>query len=380
MKAHNTIPSGGSIVPGEDEGSGAIAVVKAVCLFGLIYLFILSITLLGDSIKLLSSGVVHSIFQSTTNPLVGVSIGMLATAVVQSSSTTTSIIVGLVGSGTLPFEGAIPMVMGANIGTSITNTLVSLGHITRRAEFRRALTGALLHDFFNKCAVAVLLPLQMAFNIIGRTAQWLEGMFAGSAGVTFNSPLAAATKPVSSWILETAGGSSLIGLLLSMVFLFVALRYIVVTLKSIVLTKVEKFFQTYIFRNPALGFILGILLTMAVQSSSITTSLVVPLLGAGVLHPRQIFPYMLGSNIGTTFTAFLAALATGSHAAVSVAFAHLVFNLLGIMVFWPLQAVPIWLARKFAQIATRSRPVVIVYILVVFFALPILIILLNNTR
>ncbi len=380
MKADNTIPSGGRIVPAEGEEPGALAWAKAACLFGLIYLFILSITLLGDSIKLLSSGVLDSIFQSTTNPLVGVSIGMLATAVVQSSSTTTSVIVGLVGSGTLPFEGAVPMVMGANIGTSITNTLVSLGHITRRAEFRRALTGALLHDFFNKCAVIVLLPLQMAFNIIGRTAQWFESLFAGSTGMTFDSPLAALTKPVSGWILQVTGESGLVGLLLSMVFLFVALRYIVVTLKSIVLSRVEKFFQRYIFRNPVLGFVLGIVLTMAVQSSSITTSLVVPLLGAGVLSPHQVFPYMLGSNIGTTFTAFLAALATGSHAAVSVAFAHLVFNLLGIVLLWPLQVVPIWLAGTFARIATRSRPTVIVYILVVFFALPILIILLNNPR
>ena len=73
-----------------------------------------------------------------------------------------------------------------------------------------------------------------------------------------------------------------------------------------VLSKVERFFNRYIFRNSALGFVLGIGLTTLVQSSSITTSLIVPLIGAGVLTMAQIFPYVLGANVGTTITAFLA--------------------------------------------------------------------------
>ena len=81
----------------------------------------------------------------TSNPLVGLFTGILATTLAQSSSTITSIAVGLVASRALTIEGAIPVVMGANIGTSVTNTLVSMGHITRKEEFRRALAGATVH-------------------------------------------------------------------------------------------------------------------------------------------------------------------------------------------------------------------------------------------
>jgi sodium-dependent phosphate cotransporter len=107
-----------------------------------------------------------------------------------------------------------------------------------------------------------------------------------------------------------------------------------------------------------------------VQSSSITTSLVVPLIGAGVLSLHRVFPYMLGANIGTTITAFLASFVTGSHEAVSIAFAHLIFNVYGIAIFWPLKRIPIWLAEKLSELTMKSRLVPIVYILVMFFAVP----------
>jgi len=171
------------------------------------------------------------------------------------------------------------------------------------------------------------------------------------------------------------GGSSLriaawISAVLAMVLLFIALRYIVLVLKSMVLAKVERFFQRYIFRTPALGFVLGIALTATVQSSSITTSLMVPLLGAGVITLSQVFPYMLGANIGTTVTAFLASLVTGSPEAVSVAFAHLLFNVYGIAIFWPLKKIPIMLSVKLAELTQRSKLIPIAYIVVVFFLLP----------
>lgn len=141
-----------------------------------------------------------------------------------------------------------------------------------------------------------------------------------------------------------------------------------------VLAKVEIFFQRYVFRTPVLSFMLGAILTVMVQSSSITTSMVVPLLGAGVITMSQIYPYLLGANIGTTITAFLASFVTGSPAAVSVAFAHLFFNILGIMIFWPLRAIPMWLANKLSFMTQKSKLVPIAYMAVVFFMIPGLII------
>jgi len=343
---------------------------KLAAIAALLYLFILSITLLGVAVKLLGSDFAETIFQTTANPLVGLAIGILGTAVIQSSSTTTSFVVGLVGSGLLPFEAAIPMVMGANIGTSVTNIIVSLAHISRGEEFKRAFAGAMVHDFFNVCAVIVLLPLQISFNLIGYTARQAEYLFAGFGGLEFASPLALITKPVANQIVHLTGDTAWLAIVVALLMLFVALRYIVRVLKSLVLARVERFFQRYVFRTPILGFLLGVFLTVLVQSSSITTSIVIPLIGAGVLSLGQVFPYMLGANVGTTITAFLASFATGSHEAVGVAFAHLIFNTYGILIFWPLKKIPIWLATKLAEITQRRRIIPLLYIAVVFFIIP----------
>lgn len=345
-------------------------VLKILFLIGLLYLFMLSITMLGAAFKLMGKGVAESILQTTSNPLVGLVIGILATSVIQSSSTTTSLVVGLVGTAALSFENAVPIIMGANIGTTVTNTIVSLAHISRGEEFKRAFAGSTVHDFFNICSVIVLLPLEEAFGIISVSSHLVEKIFQGTGGLKFTSPLGAITKPVSHWLAGLMGDNGWIVAAISLILLFVALRYIVVTLKTLVLSKVERFFNRYIFRNAALGFVLGIGLTTLVQSSSITTSLIVPLIGAGVLTMSQIFPYVLGANVGTTITAFLASLAVGSHEAVSIAFAHLLFNVYGIMIFWPLKRIPIYLAETLATWTQRSKLVPILYILIVFFIIP----------
>ncbi|MEA1980117.1 MAG: Na/Pi symporter [candidate division Zixibacteria bacterium] len=348
---------------------------KILSLFFFVYLFILSITLLGASFKLFGAEFAIAIFQTTSNPIVGLMIGILSTAIIQSSSTTTTIIVGLVATGSasgmgLSLEAAIPMVMGANIGTSVTNTIVAMGHISRGDEFKRAFAGSMLHDFFNVCAVIVIMPLQMAFDIIGQSAHFLNKLFVGFGGLKFSSPLKMATKPVAKWILHSTGDLAWVGVIISLLLLIVALRYIVKVLRSMVISRVEKFFQRYIFRTPVLSFILGIGLTVMVQSSSITTSMVVPLLGAGVITIIQIYPYLLGANIGTTITAFLASFVIGSPEAVTVAFAHLMFNLCGIAIFWPLKRIPIYLATTLSNMTQKSKLVPILYIIIVFFTIP----------
>ena len=148
-----------------------------------------------------------------------------------------------------------------------------------------------------------------------------------------------------------------------------------VVLKSMVLSKVERFFHRYIFRTPVLGLVLGIVLTAVVQSSSITTSLMVPLLGAGVVTLAQVFPYMMGANIGTTVTAFLAYFVTCSPESVTVAFAHLIFNVYGMAIFWPLKRIPIAMSVKLAEFTQKSKLIPILYIVVVFFLLPGIILL-----
>jgi len=349
-------------------------VTKVLSLLGLLYLFILSISMMGAAFKMFGKGFAEQLISTTSNPFVGLLIGILATSVIQSSSTTTSLVVGLVGAGALNIANAIPIIMGSNIGTSVTNTIVSLGHVSQSKEFKRAFAGSTVHDFFNLLAVLVLFPLQLATNFLGLAAGSLAGVFQTVGGLKTVSPIKMITKPAIGLLNELFGHSGILLLVLSFVFLFLALRYITVILKSLVLGRLEVLFNTYIFKTAIRGFLFGLMMTVLVQSSSITTSIAVPLIGAGIITLEQVFPYTLGANIGTTITAILASLATGNIAAVTVAFAHLLFNVFGVALLYPLKRIPLSLARSLAEVATRNRMIPFGYIAMVFFVIPFLLI------
>lgn len=357
------------------QGIGA----RVLTLLLLLYGFLVSIGMLGKAFKMFSGGFVGGLIESASNPLLGLFVGVLATTLVQSSSTTTSLVVALVGSGSMPIDTAIPIVMGANIGTSVTNTLVSLGHLTRGQEFARAFAASTVHDFFNIFAVLVLFPLQMATNFLGILSSQMANLFAEVGGLTFASPLKLLTGPAVKAAATLLDGHPWLLLISALVIMFASLRYLVVALKAIILGRVEAFFDQTLFANAGRAMLFGLLITVLVQSSSITTSLAVPLAGAGILTLIQIFPYTLGTNIGTTITAILAALAVGEISAVSVAFAHLLFNICGIAVLWPLPAIrriPLRLARGLAAVAANRRWIAVAYILVCFYAVPFAAILL----
>ncbi|MFQ5769987.1 MAG: Na/Pi symporter [bacterium] len=343
-------------------------------LFGLLYLFVLSISLMGVAFKHFGKDFAEQLISSTSNPYVGLLIGILTTSVIQSSSTTTSLVVGLVGAGAMNIANAIPIIMGSNIGTSITNTIVSLGHISRSHEFKRAFAASTVHDFFNLISVFILFPLQLTTNFLGISAGALANLFQAFGGLKTVSPIKLVTKPVIKVIDDLTGGSGVIILILSLVILFFSLRYLTVVLKGLVLGRLEALFDQYIFKTAARGFVFGIIMTALVQSSSITTSIAVPLVGAGILTLEQIFPYTLGANIGTTITAILASLATGNLAAVTVAFAHLLFNVFGILIIYPFKKIPLFLARTLADFSIRNRLIPLGYISLVFFVIPFLLI------
>ena len=352
---------------------GALAP-RVFTLLLLLYGFLVSIGMLGKAFKMFSGGLVGNLIESASNPLLGLFVGILATTLVQSSSTTTSLVVAMVGGGSMPIETAIPIVMGANIGTSVTNTLVSLGHIGPGREFERAFAASTIHDFFNIFAVVMLFPLQVMTNFLGVFSSRLADLFAEVGGLTFASPLKMLTGPAVKAAANALEGHPWLMLILALVIMFGSLRYLVVLLKALVIGRVEAFFDSTLFANAGRAMIFGLLITVLVQSSSITTSLAVPLAGAGILSLIQIFPYTLGANIGTTITAMLAALAVGEISAVTVAFAHLLFNICGIALIWPIPAirrVPLNLARRFAVVAASHRWLAVAYILVCFYAVPL---------
>ena len=339
-----------------------------------LYLFLFSLELMGTSLKMFGKGLAETLIATTTNPLVGLFIGVLATSIIQSSSTTTSIVVGLVAGGALNVTNAIPIIMGANIGTSVTNTLVSLTQMRRETEFRRALSAATVHDFFNVLAVLVIFPLQYFTNFLGLAATFLGEKFQNIGGLKFLSPVKALTKPPVEILKGLLGDHPWLLLVLSLLFLTLALTRMVKSLRILVVKKAEAWFDRYLFKTSFRALLVGLLLTAMVQSSSITTSLAVPMAGAGLLTLAQIFPYTLGANIGTTVTAILAALVTGNLSAIIVAFSHLLFNISGIVVWWPFKFIPISMAEKFAGIAVHKKIIAILYIVIVFFLVPIILI------
>ena len=111
---------------------------KIVGILVCLYCFLVGIKGMSSAIKHMGADVAESIFTTTSDPVIALFIGVFATVLFQSSSTTTSLIVGMVSSGALSLAGAVPMIMGANIGTTVTNTIVSMGHLNRNNEFKRA--------------------------------------------------------------------------------------------------------------------------------------------------------------------------------------------------------------------------------------------------
>lgn len=359
----------------EQKSSTTNTLFRLLLLALFLYLFLFSIDLMGTALKLFGKGFAETLITRTSNPMVGLFIGMLATAIIQSSSSTTSIVVGMVGGGVLTVHNAIPIVMGANIGTTVTNILVSLAHINRSHEFRRSFAASTVHDFFNVLSVICFFPLQYFTNFLGIASTFLGNTFQDIGGFKLFNPVKAITKPVVHFLVDFAGQYPWILLAISLILLFVALANLVSTLRVVVVKRAEEWFNRVLFKTTLRAFVVGLLLTVLAQSSSITTSLVVPLAGAGILRLEQIFPYTLGANIGTTVTAMLAALITSNVSAITVAFAHLLFNISGTVVWLPLKQIPIAIAQKFADFSIRNKMIPIGYIIVAFFIVPITVIL-----
>lgn len=163
---------------GEPEGSKLRTILKILAAAALLYVFLIGIKLMGGGCKSLAEGddsIAKGLLLHATNPFVALFVGILVTSIIQSSAVTTSIVVALVSDGVLPLPVAIPIVMGANIGTTVTNMLVSMGYVMRKEEFKRAIGGAVVHDLFNVMVVVILLPLELATGYLEKTTLWLTG-------------------------------------------------------------------------------------------------------------------------------------------------------------------------------------------------------------
>lgn len=344
-----------------------------------IIIFFVALDLMGASLKILGTDTVQSFFQGANNPFIGLFIGLLATAIIQSSSTTTSVTIALVASGAFKYDTAIPIIMGANIGTSLTATLVSLAFIGHQKKFPRALSAALSHNFFNVILVVILFPLEYYYGILSDLALGMTALVSDSLIVTNqaeNNVLNgfSISKYLFQWI-----DNGFIVLIISFSMLFLSIKLLAKSIYDVLVANHNSDF-TSLFNNPYKSFSFGLILTAGVQSSSVTTSFAVPVAATGEISVKNIFPFILGANIGTTITAFFASL-LNSEAALVIAFAHLLFNVFGVVAFLPFPALrdaPVRLAVWFGELTLQYRIIGFLYLLFIFFILPFTLIYLNG--
>jgi len=413
-----------------------MVIVKLLLILASLYFFICSLAFLSDSFRLIGGKNIGAFFADSSllnNPVVGVMIGVLVTVLVQSSSTSTTIIVGLVATD-VPVKTAIPMIMGANIGTSVTNTIVSFTQISNRDEFKRAFAAATVHDMFNWLTVILLLIIEKISGYLEFVSEKLVVALLSSKTNSSKTPdfLKVLTKPFTKSVIQLdkkvlqgwaandpsyenvttvlkshcegdctylfsglgPEGSDLgdvgIGLILlavSLVMLCGCLMGLVKLLNSLLGEKVKEVIAEYVNRDlpiPYLGWTTGYLammvgaaMTVLVQSSSVFTSTLTPLAGTGLVTLERVYPMTLGSNIGTTTTSLLAALASkgNERAALQIALVHLLFNLTGILIFYPVPVMrlPVVMARRLGEVTSKYRWFSVFYLLAMFFILPAII-------
>ena len=357
---------------------------RAVLVVVALYAFLVGVSLLESGIGAMGAGFEEGLLASVRNPVAGVFAGVLFTVLVQSSSVSTSAVVGLVGAGTVPVSLAVPMIMGANIGTTVTNTLASLGSIRRTEEFRRGFAAATVHDFFNVMAVVVLLPLELLTGWLTRAAVWLTSRLRGTE-VDLEpgaSPIRDAVRLPVGWVTELLDGDPIGGRLAGILFLvlglaliFLALAAITKNMRTLVADSVERAMNRIVGRGGgAVGILVGILITFAVQSSTITTSILVPLVAAGILTLPNAYPITLGANVGTTITALLASLAVIHPEGLTIALVHTLFNVTALALLFPVRAVrlfPVRAAEWLADVAVERRSIVAVYVAGLFLVVPV---------
>lgn len=332
----------------------------------------------------MGKNVAETILLATSNPFTGLFIGLLVTAMLQSSSTTTSLVVALVASGSITLQSAIPIIMGANIGTTITSSIVSLGFINKKKEFRRAVAAGTYHYFFNTLTAIVLFPLEYYYGFLSSLAKWIANFFFTPVLEPSQNSVShfwVGFAPLINFLLEEIPSPFLLAVL-ALVFLFSSILIFRRLISNLLKAKSPEAFSRFFFKNYLKSFSWGLLTTAAIRSSTITTSVVVPIVAKKIANLKQAAPFIMGANVGTTITAFIAAtLNSNTSSAISIAIAHFLFNFIGVLLFFPIPALrrlPMELASGLGKLTLKYRLAGFVYLLVAFFFVPFSLIYLNQ--
>jgi len=348
--------------------------------FFALLLFIFAIDLLTVGVGNINQGIALEILNATKNPFISLFIGLLVTALIQSSSTVTASVVAIVASGNLTLQQAVPIVLGANIGTTLTSTLVSLSYLMNKKEFRRALSAGISHDLFNILSVILLFPLEIYFGFLSNTASYIADWFASDN--SFEGPIVynrMFTRSWTEWLVYQIN-QPVLSMVLSIILVFFAIKVLSTAMYQSFVKNTFQDINKVIFQKTGLAFFYGLFFTAAVQSSTVTTSLVVPLVASKKVTLNKAFPFIIGANIGTTITAVIASIYK-PEAAIALALVHVLFNSLGALIFLPMpgiRKIPVGIANFMGKLSVRYRIVVFAYILLTFFILPFLLIYLTQ--
>ncbi len=249
-------------------------------IIGGLSIFIYGMKILSEGLQKTAGNELKSILERlTNNKLKGVAVGAMFTSIVQSSSLTTVTVVGLISGGVMTLESAVPVIMGANIGTTITAQIIAF-KVTQLA--------------FPAMAIGLLL-----MNIRKGKYSGVGNVFMGF-GLLFLGMIL-----MGQGILPLKADDGFHGMLLSFA------------------------------ENPLMGLLVALLFTAIIQSSSATTALVVAMSAEGLLPLASALPLILGANIGTCITSVLASLGA-SLSARRAALVHVMFNVIGVLIFLPL--------------------------------------------
>ncbi|HEU5290191.1 MAG TPA: Na/Pi symporter [Cyclobacteriaceae bacterium] len=353
-------------------------------ILGTLVLFVFALDLMVSSLQHLGKTTAETIIVATSNPFTGLFIGLLITAMIQSSSTTTAMVVALVASGSITIESAIPIIMGANVGTTITSTIVSMGFINKKKDFRRAVSAGTYDGFFNILTVIILFPLQYYYGFLSNISLWVADYFFHPSTVPVEASFTTRWTLFGRAVdfLLTLIPSGFLMALLSFILLFTSILLFRKLISGLLLASSPERFSRFFFKNSWKSFFWGIVTTAAIRSSTITISVVVPIVAQKIVSLRKAVPFILGANIGTTITAFIAALLNvNASTAISIAISHFLFNLIGLLIFYPiplLRRIPFEFANRLGRLTIKYRLAGFVYILLTFFFIPFSLIFLNK--
>lgn len=265
-------------------------------LLGGLALFLYGMNVMGGGLEKVSGGKLERILEKlTSNPLKAVLLGAGVTAVIQSSSATTVMLVGFVNSGIMKLSQAIGIIMGANIGTTATSWLLSLTGIESNNFFMSMLKPTSFSPIL--AVIGIILIMSNKSDRKKDVGEILIGFAILMFGM---DAMSSAVKPLAD-VPEFTG----------------------------ILTK---------FSNPLLGVLVGAVLTAIIQSSSASVGILQALSVTGAFTYGSVIPIIMGQNIGTCVTAMISAVG-GNRGAKRTAFVHLYFNIIGSVVFLILYSV-----------------------------------------